>query len=149
MNDDDITCIPVAVSQDLTVYPPAVVPGQLLGDRYEVGERIGGGGMADVFRARDRLLRRNVAVKVMKPHLVSEGAYRRMLREARATAALEHPHILRVSDFGAIGTSAYIVTELLTGLSLSDLLKVTPGHRLDWRAALTLLLPALDALDRA
>ncbi len=149
MIDDDITCLPVEVSQDLAVYPPAVVPGQLLADRYEVGERIGGGGMADVFRARDRLLRRNVAVKVTRPHLASEDACRRMLREARATASIEHPHILRVSDFGTIGTGAYLVTELLTGLSLSELLKALPGHRLDWHAALTLLLPALDALERA
>lgn len=149
MKDNDMTCLPVEVSQDLGVFPPAVVPGQRLAERYEVGERIGGGGMADVFRARDRLLRRNVAVKVIRPHLASEDACRRMLREARATAAIEHPHILRVSDFGLIGTSAYIVTELLNGLSLSEVLKLTPEHRLDWRSALTLLLPALDALDRA
>jgi len=149
MTHDDITGFQVTVSRDLAAYPPAVVPGQVLAERYEVGERIGGGGMADVFRARDRLLRRNVAVKVTRPHLAPEDACRRMLREARATAAVEHPHILRVSDFGTIGTSAYIVTELLTGLSLSELLKMLPEHRLDWYSALTLLLPALDALEQA
>jgi len=148
MLEEALTEIPVAISQDLAAHPPAVVPGQVLADRYEVGERIGGGGMADVFRARDWVLRRNVAVKVIRPHLASDEMRRRMLREARASAAIDHPHVLQVSDFGTIGASAYLVTDLLTGMSLSDLLRLTPEHRMSWRAALTLLLPALDALDR-
>ncbi|MBP9088417.1 MAG: serine/threonine protein kinase [Kofleriaceae bacterium] len=93
--------------------------------RYELLEEIGEGGMATVFRARDPQLRREVAVKVLFPHLAKRAdVVRRFAREARAAAALEHPNILRVLDVGVPdGTSTappYLVMELIRGQSLAE-----------------------------
>ena len=80
--------------------PRAVRPGDALG-RYELGDELGEGGMATVFRARDRELRRDVAVKVLFPHLARRAeVVRRFHREARAAAGLEHANILRIYDVG-------------------------------------------------
>ncbi|HEY5923020.1 MAG TPA: serine/threonine-protein kinase [Kofleriaceae bacterium] len=90
-------------------------------DRYEIVEDVGEGGMATVFRARDRELRRDVAVKVLFPHLARKPeVVRRFHREARAAAGLEHRNILRVYDVGG-GEGEdppYIVMELIRGHSL-------------------------------
>jgi predicted Ser/Thr protein kinase len=104
-----------------------VGPGATLG-RYQVLEELGAGGMATVWRARDRELRREVAIKVLFPHLSRKAdVVRRFQREARAAAGLEHPHILRVYDVGgaeAVGTPGgdppYIVMELVRGQSLRE-----------------------------
>ncbi|HEY0137805.1 MAG TPA: protein kinase [Nannocystis sp.] len=144
--DESSTAHPVAISEDLLASPPAVFPGQLLGDRYHVGERIGGGGMADVFRARDPYLYRDVAIKVIKPGMASGEMCGRMLQEGRATAAIDHPHLLRVLDFGRVGATVYLVTDLLRGCSLAEHLRSLADARLGWREAIELLLPALDAL---
>jgi len=144
--DEAATAHPVAISEDLLASPPAVFPGQLLGDRYRVGERIGGGGMADVFRGRDPYLYRDVAIKVIKPGMASGEMCGRMLQEGRATAAIDHPHLLRVLDFGRVGASVYLVTDLLHGCSLAEHLRSVADARLGWRHAVELLLPALDAL---
>ena len=102
----------------------AVAAGDTVG-RYELLEEIGEGGMATVFRARDQQLRREVAVKVLFPHLAKRAdVVRRFAREARAAAALEHPNILRVLDVGVPdGTSTappYLVMELIRGQSLAE-----------------------------
>jgi serine/threonine-protein kinase len=90
--------------------------GDVLG-RYELVEEIGEGGMATVFRARDRELRRDVAIKVMFPHLAKrEETVHRFQREARAAAGLEHPNILRVYDVG--DAPPFIVMELVRGRTL-------------------------------
>ncbi|HEX2690079.1 MAG TPA: protein kinase [Kofleriaceae bacterium] len=94
--------------------------GDTLG-RYELGDELGEGGMATVFRARDRELRRDVAVKVLFPHLARRTeVVRRFHREARAAAGLEHPNILRIYDVGeAEGDDPpYIVMELVRGRTL-------------------------------
>src|SRR5690242_3464195 len=78
----------------------AVEPGATLG-RYVLDAELGQGGMATVYRARDVELRREVAVKILFPHLAKKReVVRRFSREARAAAGLEHPHILRVYDVG-------------------------------------------------
>ncbi len=99
-----------------------VRPGDTLG-RYELGAVLGEGGMATVFRARDRELRRDVAIKVLFPHLARRAdVVLRFHREARAAAALEHPHILRIYDVGGGGADnddpPYIVMELIRGRTL-------------------------------
>ena len=86
---------------------------------------IGAGGMGEVYRARDPGLGRDVAIKV----IASEGApdpdrLRRFEQEAKAVAALEHPHILAIHDVGAQDGTAYVVFELLEGETLRDRL----GH---------------------
>ncbi len=113
---------PHPVSASAGGSPRAVNPGDNLG-RYVVGDELGAGGMASVFRARDTELRRDVAVKVLFPHLArKEELTRRFQREARAAAGLEHPNILRVYDVGGgqDRRPPYIVMELVRGQSLRE-----------------------------
>jgi serine/threonine-protein kinase len=98
----------------------AVRIGDVLG-RYELVEEVGEGGMATVFRARDRELRRDVAVKVLFHHLARRPeVVRRFHREARAAASLEHANILKIFDVGGgeAESPPYIVMELIRGHSL-------------------------------
>ncbi|MBL9013414.1 MAG: serine/threonine protein kinase [Myxococcales bacterium] len=100
--------------------PRGVRSGDTLG-RYELGEELGEGGMATVFKARDTQLRRDVAVKVLFPHLARrEEVVRRFHREARAAAGLEHANILRIYDVGGAegDDPPYIVMEMIRGRSL-------------------------------
>ena len=102
--------------------PRAIRPGDTLG-RYEIGDELGEGGMATVFRARDKELRRDVAVKVLFPHLARRpDIVRRFHREARAAAGLEHANILRIYDVGgAEGEDPpYIVMEMIRGRTLLE-----------------------------
>ena len=89
---------------------------ELLADRYELGVRLGSGGMGDVYRARDRLLERVVAVKVPTT-TVTPASAERFKREARAAARLNHPNIVGVYDWGG-GTEPFIVMEFVEGRSL-------------------------------
>jgi serine/threonine-protein kinase len=90
---------------------------------YEVLEQIGQGGMGVVYRARDRRLHRDVAVKVLHQHLAGSGAQERFLREARAVSSLNHPNICTVFDIGEEHDDPYLVMELLEGESLRDYLE--------------------------
>jgi len=97
-------------------------PGQRLGP-YELIKRLGAGGMGEVYRARDTRLQRDVAIKVLPPHLSSNDTLRRRFQqEARAIAALSHPNILAIYDVGREGKIDYLVTELLEGETLHDAL---------------------------
>src|SRR5215472_404518 len=99
------------------------MPGPILADRYELLEDLGSGGMATVWRARDRRLGREVAVKVLTPSLASDPAFReRFEREARHVASLTHPNIVTVHDSGSEGDSYYMVMELVRGESLESML---------------------------
>jgi serine/threonine protein kinase len=100
--------------------PPMLVPGQVLGETYELIDRLGGGGMGVVFRARDRRLGRDVAVKVLRPG-ADDGAHVRRLfeREARATAQLLHPNIVTLHHVGEHAGHPYLVLELLAGETLA------------------------------
>ena len=93
-----------------------------IGNRYEVIRELGRGGMAEVLLARDTLLDRDVAVKVLYPHLTrDEEGRRRFQREARATARLRHPNIVEVYDFsGDDSDEMYLVTEYIEGRTLRD-----------------------------
>ncbi len=83
---------------------------------YEILGQLGSGGMGEVYRARDTKLDRDVALKVLPPHLARDpAALERFEREAKAIAALSHPNILSIFDFGNDGGVAYAVTELLEG----------------------------------
>ena len=94
--------------------------------RYELLERIGKGGMGVVYRARDTQLERLVALKTIVTELADEEETRqRFIREARAAADLNHPNIIKIYDFREEGGRAYIVMELLSGRSLSDLLRAS------------------------
>jgi serine/threonine-protein kinase len=93
----------------------------LLAGRYRLRQRIGTGGMASVWLARDEVLIRPVAVKLIDPDLVRDQTFRERFREeARAAAALSHPHIVTVHDYGESDGTPYIVMELLTGGTLDE-----------------------------
>lgn len=100
--------------------------GTVLGDRYTLAERIGGGGMGEVWRADDSVLRRQVAVKVLLPALLDDPAFAaRFRREATVLASLSHPGIVDVHDYGEslIDSGeqvAYIVMELIEGRPLNE-----------------------------
>src|ERR1700674_654129 len=96
----------------------ALTGGTKLGP-YEILSPLGAGGMGEVYRARDTKLGRDVAVKVLPSHLSENPELKqRFEREARAVAALSHPNILAIFDFGQQGATAYSVTELLDGETL-------------------------------
>jgi Tol biopolymer transport system component len=100
-------------------------PGHRLGP-YEIVSPLGAGGMGEVYRARDTRLGRDVAVKVLPDSLrTNADAYARFEREARAVAALSHPNIMAIHDFGEHDGTAYAVVELLDGETLRDAL--VPG----------------------
>ena len=91
---------------------------------YEVIAALGAGGMGEVYRARHLTLEREVAIKVLPPHLGADVTAReRFEREARAIAALSHPNILAIHDFGVHEGVAYAVTELLQGATLRERLE--------------------------
>jgi serine/threonine-protein kinase len=106
--------------------------GRTLG-RYRLGALLGAGGMGEVYRATDTRLRRDVAVKILPEHLASNAdALSRFEREARAVAALSHPNILSIYDFGAEQGVNYAVMELLEGETLRARLQ---RGAIGWREA--------------
>jgi eukaryotic-like serine/threonine-protein kinase len=108
-----------------------------LGDRYRLGERIAGGGMGSGYRAVDENLGRQVAVEVLRRDLADDPAFlERFRREARAAAALSHPGVAGVYDYGELGGSAFIVMELVEGETLAERIEAT--GRLPWREAFAL-----------
>ncbi|WP_245815538.1 Stk1 family PASTA domain-containing Ser/Thr kinase [Seinonella peptonophila] len=95
--------------------------GKKLGGRYEILGRIGGGGMAVVYKAIDRLLNRPVAIKVLSDSLSNDSEFvRRFDREAQAAASLSHQNIVNVYDVGREGYTHYIVMELVEGSTLKQ-----------------------------
>jgi beta-lactam-binding protein with PASTA domain/predicted Ser/Thr protein kinase len=92
--------------------------------RYELQRRLARGGMADVFLARDRLLDRPVAIKVLFPDLAADPAFvERFRREAQAAANLNHPNIVSIFDWGQQDDTYFIVMEFIDGRSLADLIR--------------------------
>lgn len=95
--------------------------GKILGGRYEIIEKIGEGGMAEVYKAKCHLLNRYVAVKILKPEYAKDETFvKRFRREAQSAAALTHANIVSVYDVGAEGDINYIVMELLESKTLKD-----------------------------
>jgi serine/threonine protein kinase len=98
--------------------------GRVLGGRYALGALLGAGGMGQVYRARDRVLQRTVAVKVLSAAATQDlELVARFGREARAAATLNHPNIVTVFDSGADGDLHYLVMEYVEGQSLAGLLR--------------------------
>jgi eukaryotic-like serine/threonine-protein kinase len=95
----------------------------VINDRYEIHKRIGRGGMADVFSARDLLLDRQVAVKVLFPEFATdENFVERFRREAQSAASLSHPNIVNVYDWGKYEGTYFIVMEEVQGRTLAEIL---------------------------
>jgi len=98
--------------------------GKMYGGRYEIGEKIGSGGMAIVYKAKDTLLNRTVAIKVLREQFVSdEGFIRRFRREAQSAASLSHHNIVSIYDVGKDGEVDYIVMEYVKGQTLKELIR--------------------------
>jgi serine/threonine-protein kinase len=127
---------------------------RLLGGRYQLVQRIGVGGMAEVWRGHDRVLDRPVAVKIMAPALegtLGDVSGVDLIRtEARAAARLAHPNVANVHDFGTSPAPGrdmpYIVMELVEGQTLGDHLAAGP---LDWRIAVRICAEVAAALAAA
>lgn len=98
-------------------------PDEVVDDRYRLIERIGSGGMADVWRARDNELERDVAIKVLHENFARDREFvERFRREASAAAGLQHPNVVSVYDRGSWEDTYYIAMELIEGSSLRDLI---------------------------
>ena len=122
--------------------------GRVLGDRYRLTRPLGVGASAHVYVAEDVTLRRRVAIKVLHPALAGDEAFlRRFQAEARVVAALRHPNILRVYDWGEDDGAPYLVMELLEGGSLRALLD--RGHLLSPAQAAAVGADVARALDYA
>jgi serine/threonine protein kinase/tetratricopeptide (TPR) repeat protein len=116
--------------------------------RYELLARLGAGGMGEVFRARDRELLRDVAVKFLpEPMASSPTRLARFVREARATSALNHPNILTVHEIGQVDGVRFMVTELVEGTTLRALLRAE--HHLSPSRALDLAIQVAEGLAKA
>lgn len=125
---------------------PAV--GRQLGDRYQLVEFIAQGGMGEVWKAQDLVLKREIAVKFLRfEHAESTGHIARFQREARTMSLLEHPGIVRGLDFGQDEGLNYMIMELIPGTTLSALIK-TEGQ-LDVDRTLSLIAQTARALAAA
>jgi len=121
---------------------------RLLVGRYELLERIGGGGMADVFRAHDRSLDRDVALKMMRPAFAGVAEFvERFHREGEALSAIDHPNIVRVLDYRASPDGPFIAMELVSGGTLRDLMRAR--GRVDQYAAAEIAAGIADGLEAA
>ena len=97
---------------------------KVLNDRYEIIEKIGSGGMAEVYKAKDRVLRRNVAIKILKEEYVNdENIIKSFKQESMAVATLNHKNIVNIYDTGEDSNIYYIVMELVEGTTLDKMIK--------------------------
>jgi eukaryotic-like serine/threonine-protein kinase len=105
-----------------------ITSGSRLGS-YEIFEPLGRGGMGEVYRGHDTRLRRDVAVKLVHPHLLDPTSVERLQREARALATLGHPNVASVYELGEADGTSFIVMELVSGETLADRLMHGPLPR--------------------
>jgi serine/threonine protein kinase len=116
---------------------------------YRIVEKIGEGGMGEVYRARDERLDRDVAIKVLPEEMAADpDRLRRFEREAKAVAALSHPNILEIHDFDIEGDVTYAVTELLKGETLREHLQKSHGP-IPWRRIQEIGAAVADGLGAA
>jgi eukaryotic-like serine/threonine-protein kinase len=121
---------------------------RLLGGRYQLVERIGAGGMGEVWRATDQVLGRTVAVKLMLPSLLDDAGFeRRFLFEARAMASLRHPGVVAIHDYRSDAEGAFLVMEFVEGEPLAWTLRRL--GRLNPVDTMNLVAQAADALAAA
>lgn len=101
---------------------------KVLAGRYELFERVGEGGMSVVYKAKDRLLSRFVAIKILKPEFINDHKFiESFRRESQNAASMSHPNIVNIYDVGREGNIHYIVMELIEGKTLSDYIKKDPN----------------------
>src|SRR5207253_5629864 len=113
---DNVNLVPLA--QDPLI-------GSVIQDRYKIESVIGKGSMGLVYKASQELIGREVAIKVLHSHLISDGeSLKRFHQQARAASRLNHPHIITLYDYGVLPTGQpYIVMDLLKGITLATLIQ--------------------------
>ena len=122
--------------------------GKLLGNRYEIIERIGSGGMATVYKAKCHVLNRFVAVKVLKEEFTTDEEFiRRFNTEAQAAASLTHPNIVSIFDVGHEDNVYYIVMELVQGKTLKEI--INEDGVLPWKWSVNIAIQVASALETA
>ena len=122
--------------------------GMLLGNRYEVMEKIGTGGMSDVYRAKDQKLNRYVAVKVLKQEFSENGNFvSKFIVEAQAAAGLMHPNIVNVYDVGEEAGIHYIIMELVEGITLKKYIE--KKARLSFKEAVSIAIQVSMGIEAA
>ena len=123
-------------------------PGTILGDRYEIIEKIGSGGMAMVYRGKDKKLDRYVTVKVLREEFIGDEEFiERFRSEACSAARLSHPNIVRVYDVGEDGETNYIVMEYIHGDTLKQAIRQKAPF--DSRSTLNVAIQIASALAQA
>lgn len=101
-----------------------ISPGMLIGERYEIIDRVGSGGMADVYNGKDLRLNRNVAIKILKQEYSNDAKFVSKFRaEAQSVAGLSHPNVVNVYDVGEDDNLYYIVMELVEGITLKKFIE--------------------------
>jgi serine/threonine-protein kinase len=121
---------------------------RILDDRYTILERIGGGGMAEVYRAHDKLLDRFVAVKMLRSQFTNDDEFvTRFRQEAQAAAKLSHPNIVNIYDVGREGDFYYITMEYIQGQTLKEL--ISSKGKLPVDTAVRIALEIAEALENA
>lgn len=121
---------------------------KLLLGRYEIIEKIGEGGMSVVYKAKDRLLNRYVAIKILRPEFIEDEQFVENFRkESQAAAGLSHPNIVNVYDVGKEGKIHFIVMELIDGKSLSQVIE--EKGKLDYKEAISIAKQVASALSLA
>lgn len=122
--------------------------GMILGNRYELIEKIGGGGMAIVYKAKCRLLNRFVAVKILRDEFTDDEEFVKRFRiEAQAAASLSHPNIVSIFDVGHENDIHYIVMEYIDGITLKEY--ITQKGILGWKEAVGIAVQICSAIEQA
>lgn len=122
--------------------------GRLLGNRYEIIEQIGNGGMATVYKAKCHVLNRYVAVKILKEEYTTDDEFvKRFNTEAQSAASLTHPNIVSVYDVGSEGDLHYIVMELVKGKTLKEI--INEDGALSWKWSVNVAIQIASALETA
>lgn len=123
--------------------------GKMLGNRYEILEEIGQGGMGIVYKARCHLLNRFVAIKILRPEFSHDEEFiKRFKYESQSAASLSHPNIVSIYDVGNEGNIYYIVMEYVKGKTLKQIIKEVNGH-LSVDETISIASQVLRALDNA
>ncbi len=126
-----------------------IMIGTVLGNRYELLEKVGIGGMAIVYKAMDRLLNRYVAVKLLRSEFQdNEEFIRRFNIESQAAASLSHANIVSIYDVGQSGALQYIVMEFIEGVTLKDYIAEKKGG-IYWKEATNIAMQICSALEHA
>lgn len=125
-----------------------MLEGHLLSERYRIKKTVGGGGMANVYLAHDTILKRDVAIKVLRPEFANDPEFiERFDREAQAATSLSHPNIVNIYDVGEEENILYMVMEYIDGLTLKEYIQEKGPQEVE--AAIGIMKQLTDAIAQA